>query len=180
MATNEGIGSSFPKQPSERSPKLRIYESLFLLNEGMDRLIALLREMEKLPFADRDSMQCAIVEIEEVRCDMNADFTEHLADSERFDEGYFWKQRRAFEKKWRDPDDVYIEVERREEERKKLGLPPRVIGSILPHSAVAQAEERWEAEQERKKKHPRKASEVTVGNHDSDNSEGTPRNGKTQ
>ena len=63
---------------------------------------------------------------------------------------------RTFEKKWRDPDDVYIEVERREEERKKLGLPLRVIGSILPHSAVAQAEERWEAEQERKKKHPRK------------------------
>jgi hypothetical protein len=156
MASNEGIGSSFPKQPSERSPKLRIYESLFLLNEGMDHLIALLREMEKLPFADKDSMQCAIVEIEEVRCDMNADFTEHLADSERFDEGHFWKQRRVFEKRWRDPDDVYIDVERREEERKKLGLPSRVIGSILPHSAVAQAEERWEAEQERKKKRPRK------------------------
>jgi hypothetical protein len=96
------------------------------------------------------------VEIEEVRCDMNADFTEKLADSERFDEGHFWKLRRAFEKKWRDPDDVYIEVERREEERKKLGLPSRVIGSILPHSAVAQAEERWETEQERKKKRPRK------------------------
>ena len=39
-----------------------------------------------------------------------------------FDEGHFWKQRRAFEKKWRDPDDVYIDVERGEEERKKLGL----------------------------------------------------------
>jgi hypothetical protein len=87
---------------------------------------------------------------------LTADFTEQLADSERFDEGHFWKQRRAFEKKWRDPDDVYIDVERREEERKKLGLPSRVIGSILPHSAVAQAEERWEAEQERKKKHPGK------------------------
>ena len=87
---------------------------------------------------------------------MNADFTEYLADSERFDEGHFWKQRRVFEKKWRDPDDVYIEVERREEERKKLGLPSRVIGSILPHSAVAQAEERWEAEQGRKKKRPQK------------------------
>jgi hypothetical protein len=156
MASNEGIGSPFLKQPSERSPKLRIYESLFLLNEGIDYLVALLRNMGKFRFADADSIQCAIVEIEEVRCDMNADFTEKLADSERFDEGHFWKQRRAFEKKWRDPDDVYIDVERREEERKKLGLPPRIIGSILPHSAVAHAEERWEAEQERKKKHPRK------------------------
>ena len=156
MASNEGIGSPFLRQLSARSLKLRIYESLFLLHQGIDHLVALLRVMGKFPFADKDSMRCAIVEIEEVRCDMNADFTEHLADSERFDEGHFWKQRRAFEKKWRDPDDVYIDVERREEERKKLGLPSRVIGSILPHSAVAQAEERWEAEKERKKKRLRR------------------------
>jgi hypothetical protein len=149
MASNEGIGSPFLKQPSARSPKLRIYESLFLLNEGMDQLIALLREMEKLPLADKESVQCAVVEIEEVRCDMNADFTEKLADSERTDEGRFWKQRRDFEKKWRDPDDVYIEVGRREEERKKQGLPPRL--GVLPHSAVAEQEGRWEAGQERKK-----------------------------
>jgi hypothetical protein len=110
--------------------------------------------MEKVFFAHKESVQCAIVEIEEVRCDMNADITEHLADSERFDEGRFWKQRRQFEKKWRDPDDVYIEVERREEERKKKGLPPRL--GVLSHSALAEEEKRWEAEQERNKEHPKK------------------------
>jgi hypothetical protein len=154
MASTEGIGSPFLKQPFEGSPKLRIYESLFLLNEGMDHVIALLREMEKLPLADKESMQCAVVEIEQVRCDMNADFTEKLADSERFEEGRFWKQRREFEKKWRDPDDVYIEVERREEERKKQGLPPRL--GVLPHSAVAEEQDRREAEQERNKERSKK------------------------
>ena len=154
MASNEGIGSPFLKQPSERSPKLRIYESLFLLNEGIDHVITLLREMEKLPLVDKESVQCAVVEIEEVRCDMNADFTEKLADSERFDEGRFWKKRREFEKKWRDPDDVYIEVERREEERKKQGLPARL--GVRPHSAVAEEEDRWEAEQESKKERSKK------------------------
>jgi hypothetical protein len=154
MARNEGIGSPFPKQPSERSPKPRIYESLFLLNEGMDHIITLLREMEKLPFADKESVQFAVVEIEEVRSDRNADFTEKLADSERFDEGRFGKQRREFEKKWRDPDDVYFEVERREEERKKQGLPPRL--GVLPHSAVAEEEDRWQTEQERKKERSKK------------------------
>jgi Fe-S-cluster containining protein len=84
-----------------------------------DEVIAILHGMEKFSFADKESVQCAIVEIKEVRCDMNADFIEPLADSERFDEGRFWKHRREFEKKWRDPDDVYIDVERREEERKK-------------------------------------------------------------
>ena len=43
----------------------------------------------------------------------------------------------------------------RKNERSR-GCRQRVIGSILPHSAVAQAEERWEAEQERKKKRPQK------------------------
>jgi len=110
--------------------------------------------MEKFPFADKESVQCAVAEIEEVRADVNADIAEHLADSERFDEGRFWKQRRDFEKKWRDPDDVYIDVERREEERKKQGLPPRV--GVVPHSAIAEEEQRWEAKQERKKKRARK------------------------
>ena len=163
MAVNEGIRSPFPTQPSARSPKLRIYESLFLFNQGVDHVVALLRGMEKLPFAEKESLQSAVVEIEEVRCDMNADFTEQLADSERFDEGHFWKQRRAFEKEWRDPDDVYIDVERREEERKKQGLPPRVVGSILPHSAVAAAEERWEAQQEQKKKRAGKSKRPAGG-----------------
>ena len=155
MASIEGIGSPFPKQPSVRSPKLQIYESLFLLNEGIDHLLALLRDMEKLPFAEKESLQCAVVEIEEVRCDVNADFTEKLADSERFDEGHFWKQRRHFEKKWRDPDDVYIEVQRREEERKAQGLPPRL--GVLPHSVVAELERQLGLEQERKKAAPKKS-----------------------
>ena len=139
MADNEGIRSPFAAQLPTRSRKLCIYESLFLFNRGVDNLVALLHDMQKLPFAEKEELRSAVVEIEEVRCDMNADFTEQLADSERFDEGQFWKQRRAFEKTWRDPDDVYIDVERREEERKKQGLPPRVIGTILPHSAVAAA-----------------------------------------
>lgn len=150
MASLEGTRSPFPTQPSARSPKLRIYEHLFLWNQGVDHVVELLRDMEKFPFSDKESVQSAVAEVEEVRCDMNADFIEHLADSERFDEGRFSKQRRAFEKKWRDPDDVYIDVERREEERKKQGLPPRV--GIVPHSAVSEEEQRWEAQQERKKK----------------------------
>jgi hypothetical protein len=156
MADTQGIGSASLTQLSAPSPKLCVYESLFLFNQGVDYLVSILRNMAKFPFADKDSVQSAIVEIEEVRCDINADFTEQIADRERFDEGHFWKQRRSFEKKWRDPDDVYFDVQRREEERKKQGLPPRVVGGILPHSAVARAEERWGAEQERKKKLNRK------------------------
>jgi len=39
--------------------------------------------MEKFPLP-QGVVQCAVVEIEEVRCDMNADFSrEKMADSER-------------------------------------------------------------------------------------------------
>jgi hypothetical protein len=124
---------------------------LFLFNQGVDHLVALLRSMEKFPFTDKEELRSAQAEIEEVRCDMNADFAEHLVDSERLAEGRFSKQRRDYERQWRDPDDVYIDVERREEERKKQGLPSRV--GIVPHSVVAADEERWGAEQECKKKY---------------------------
>ena len=91
MASRKGICSAFLKQPSARSPKLRIYEGLFLLNQGFDYVVALLSVMEKFSIADEESMRSTLAEIEEVRAGVNADFTEHLADSERFDEGRFWK-----------------------------------------------------------------------------------------
>lgn len=156
MASNEGIGSPFPAQPSARSPKLRVYESLFLLNQGVDQIVVLLQGMEKLSIADKESVRCAVVEIEEVRCDMTADFTEKLADSERFDEGRFWNQRREFEKKWCDPDDVYIDVQQREEERRRRGLRPRL--GVLPRSEANEENERREALQERKYNRPKAAS----------------------
>jgi hypothetical protein len=159
MADTKDMRSPFPTQTSARTPKLRIYESLFLLNQGVDHVVAILRGMEKFPFSDKESLRCAQAEIEEVRADMNADFAEHLLDSERHDEGRFWKQRRVYEDKWRDPDDVYLSVEEREEERKKQGLPPRV--GIIPYSAVAAEEERLEAEQERKKRRSRKRRKPT-------------------
>jgi hypothetical protein len=56
MAIKEGIRSPLPTQPSARSPKLRIYEHLFLWNQGVDHVVALLRDMEKVPLADKESL----------------------------------------------------------------------------------------------------------------------------
>jgi hypothetical protein len=106
MASNEGIGSSFLQQPSARSPKPRIYESLFLLNEGMDRRNFLI-----------------------VNASMKVDSGSNAGSPRRNGATY--------------TDNAYIEVGRREEERKKQGLPPRL--GILPHSAAAEEEDRWEA-----------------------------------
>jgi hypothetical protein len=45
----------------------------------------------------------------------------------------FGKQRRAFERTLADPDDLYIDVMNREEERRKQGLPSRV--GVLPFTS---------------------------------------------
>jgi hypothetical protein len=130
-----------------RSQKLRFYESLFLWNQGVDQVIATLRGMEKFPFARKEALQYAEAEIEELRAEVNADFLEDMSDRELDDGGRFSKQRRAYEIKREDPDDVYIDVLRREEQRKRQGLPQRI--GIIPYSAVADDETRIEEEHER-------------------------------
>jgi hypothetical protein len=67
MAVNEVIRSTFPTQPSARSPKLRIYESLFLFNQSVDHLIDLLHGMERLPFAEKEELHSAVAEEEQRR-----------------------------------------------------------------------------------------------------------------
>jgi hypothetical protein len=149
MASFQGIPSPFPAQPFARSPKLRLYESLLLWNQGVDQLVATLRRLEKMPFANKRALQCTQAEIEELRAGVNADFVEELGERERRDQGRFWKQRRAYEKTMEDPDDVYFEVEEREEQRRKEGLPARL--GIVPHSAPAEEQKRIETERQRKR-----------------------------
>jgi hypothetical protein len=103
--------------------------------------------MEKFPFARKEALQYAEAEIEELRAEVNADFLEDMSDRELDDGGRFSKQRRACEIKREDPDDVYIDVLRREEQRKRQGLPQRI--GIIPYSAVADDETRIEEEHER-------------------------------
>jgi hypothetical protein len=110
--------------------------------------------MEKFPFARKKALQHAQAEIEELRAEMNGDFLEDMSDRELDDGGRFSKQRRAYESKREDPDDVYIDVLRREEERKRQGLPPRI--GIVPYSAVADEEKRTEEQQERNQQRRRK------------------------
>jgi hypothetical protein len=149
MASSEGTRSPFTTQPSARSPKLRLFENLFLWNQGVDQLVATLQRIEKLRFANKSTLQYAQAGIEEVRADVNADLLGEQVEYELNDAGRFSKQRRTYEKQNEDPDDVYLDVERREEERKKQGLPPRI--GVVPYSTVADQENRIEEEQERKK-----------------------------
>ena len=82
-----------------------------------------------------------------------------LEQSERPEGPYFVEyeeisEARDFKTNSLRPDDVYLEAEQREEERRKQGLPPRL--GIIPHEAIAAEETRLDAEQGRKKRRGRK------------------------
>jgi hypothetical protein len=155
MAATEGIRSSFSTQPVLHSPKLRIYEYLFLLNQKLQETVQILKQLEKCPWLRRDFLRSFQVEVEDLRAPTNFEVIEHLSDREQHDWAHFGKLRREWDRQFEDPDDVYLKAEQREKERGKQGLPPRL--GIIPHEAIAAEETRLEAEQGRKKKRSRKA-----------------------
>ena len=155
MAATEGIRSSFSTQPVRHSPKLRIYEYLFLLNQKLHETVQILKQLEKCPWLRRDFLRSFQVEVEDLRAQTNFEVIEHLSDREQHDWAHFGKLRREWDRQFEDPDDVYLKAEQREKEREKQGLPPRL--GIIPHEAIAAEETRLEAEQRRKEKRSRKA-----------------------
>ena len=155
MAATQGIRSCFPAQLIPRSPKLRIYEYLFLLNQNLQEAVQILRRLEKCPWLRRDFLRSFQVEVEDLRAQTNFEVIEHLSDREQHDWAHFGKLRRAWDRQFKDPDDVYLKAEQREEERRKQGLPPRL--GIIPHEVIAAEEARLEAEHGRKKRRGRKA-----------------------
>ena len=154
MAAIQGIRSCFPAQPVPRSPKLRIYEYLFLLNQKLQETVQILKQLEKCSWLRRDFLRSFQIEVEDLRAQANFEVIEHLSDREQHDWAHFGKLRRKWDRQFEDPDDVYLKAEQREEERRKQGLPPRL--GIIPHEAVAAEETRLEAEHRPKKKRSRK------------------------
>src|SRR6266436_2254484 len=155
MADTQGIRSPFPTQPILHSPKLRIYEYLFLFNQKLQQAVRILKQLEKCPWLRRDFLRSFQIEVEDLRAQTNFEVLEQLSDREQHDWAHFGKLRREWDRQFEDPDDVYLNAEHREEERRKQGLPPRL--GIIPHEAIAAEEARLEAEQGRKKRHGRKA-----------------------
>ncbi len=112
--------------------KLRVYEYLHLFNQNLKQALRLLQRLEKCPGLRRNFLRSFQVKIEEIRAETNHELTQSTCEREQKDWYRFAKKRHAWEKQFEDPDDVYIEVQEREQERCQQGLPPRL--GILPHA----------------------------------------------
>src|SRR5260370_35444577 len=96
MAATQGIRSCFPAQPIPHSPKPRVYEYLFLLNQRLQETVQILKQLEKCPWLRRDFLRSFKVEVEDPRAQTNFEVIEHMRDGEHHDWAHVGKlSRRA-------------------------------------------------------------------------------------
>jgi hypothetical protein len=111
-----------------------VYEHLLLLNQNLAETVRILRNIRICPGISQDWFKYYEVQIEELRAEASGDVLNAMGDLEQKEGVRYGKQRRAFERTLADPDDVYIDVMKREEERRKQGLRARIgVISLASH-----------------------------------------------
>ncbi len=88
------------------------------------------------------------MDVESARVEINRQFFDDFDEIVEDDALWAYKFQREYNKKMKDPDDLYLEIKDSEERRKKKGLPPRVV--ILPGWDMSD-EERYDEEQAKKR-----------------------------
>jgi hypothetical protein len=108
------------------------YEILAVLERHFEESVTLLKQLTTCPGQRSDILIPLSNELRYVRAQIGYEVTEQASDFEMERADHWGRIHRRFEEWLKDPDDIYLQVEEREEQRKKKGLAPRVI--ILPWS----------------------------------------------
>jgi hypothetical protein len=109
---------------------LRLFQELTELNAAFEQVIQGLQRMEKVKLYHSDIIRYARADVESARVDANREFFDNFDEIVENDAVWAYKFQREYNKKIKDPDDIYLEIKDSEERRKKKGLPPRLV--ILP------------------------------------------------
>jgi hypothetical protein len=128
---------------------LRLFQELMELNLAFEQVIQGLQRMEKVKLYHSDIVRYARADVESARVDANREFFDNFDEIVEDDAVWAYKFQREYNKKIKDPDDIYLEIRNAEERRKKKGLPPRLV--ILPGWDMSD-EERYDEEQTKKRK----------------------------
>jgi hypothetical protein len=100
-----------------------VFEHLLTLNRSVESAIDTLKKLAEYPELQKDGFLVRSSYFREHLSDANLSILEALHGSEEAAGGVAYKERRAYEKTTRDPDDCYLEVMDREQERQEQGLP---------------------------------------------------------
>ena len=109
---------------------LRLFQELMELNLAFEQVIRGLQRMEKARLFHGEIVRSARAGVESARVDANREFFDNFDEIVENDALWAYKFRREYNKKTKDPDDIYLEIKDSEERRKKKRLPQRLI--ILP------------------------------------------------
>src|SRR6267143_3871044 len=104
--------------------KLQLFQDLLDLNQAFDRVILGLERMEKVKLFHSEELRYARAEVESARVEANREFFENFSDIVENDARWAYRYRRNYDRRLKDPFDLYMEVKEREEVRRKKGLPP--------------------------------------------------------
>jgi len=114
---------------------LRLFQELVELNLAFEQVLQRLQRMEKMRLFHGDIIRYARADVESARVDANREFFDNFDDIVENDAVWAYKFQREYNRKIKDPDDIYLELKDSEERRKKKGLPPRLV--ILPGDSRA-------------------------------------------
>jgi hypothetical protein len=110
--------------------KLHLMQQLLDLNRAFENVIFGLERMEKAALFDKDEVRYTRAEVEGACVNVNREFFDKFGEIVEKDAAWADKIRRDHDRQSKDPFDLYLEVQEREDERKKKRLPPRAV--LLP------------------------------------------------
>ena len=121
------------------------YELLAMLDRNLRESATLFKQLAECPGQRSDVLTPLSNEVQYVRAQAGFEVTTEASDFEQ-DQATRWSRIHHKYEMWlKDPDDVFLDAEERDEKRKKQGLPPRIV--VLP----------WSAEEEEKFRAARRA-----------------------
>jgi hypothetical protein len=129
---------------------LRLFQELTELNAAFEQVIQGLQRMEKVKLYHSDIIRYARADVESARVDANREFFDNFDEIVENDAVWAYKFQREYNKKIKDPDDIYLEIKDSEERRKKKGLPPRLV--ILPGWDMSDEERSDEARTKKRRR----------------------------
>ena len=139
--------------------KLALFRELLDLNRAFEEVLRGLERMEKVRHFQSDLVRRARADVETARVDANREFFDNFEAVVEDDASWAYKFQREYDRKAKDPFDLYLEIKEREEVRRKKGLPARVV--LLPDWDKDDEERYDQARRERKKRAAKKKAGAT-------------------
>lgn|SRR5581483_6647764 len=96
--------------------KARLYESLYTLNRGFEISLLSLEQLEQLGIFEAEEMRALKTALEHTRAQANEEITEALQQYESEQAVRFDQMEREWEKRLKDPDDVFFAAADRKKE----------------------------------------------------------------